>query len=274
MNINIYGDTEQEKNIDYLQKWFEENACLPNKIDRIYLTRFYYRASENVEETKKLLEGNFCLRRKYPNIFFNRDPEGEDTYNTTTYAYIVALPGQTPDKNRVKLFKLKDPNPNMVHFVEDLKTFIMIYDYYLSLPDLEIQDIPYINGGVIQIIDMEGFSMGHLRRISLRAFAVVLQYLQNFCPGTVKGIHLINCPVYVNVLFTMLKPFLSKDFIEVFHFHNDGMGNLCEYVPREMLVEEYGGNAGKISKLSDDILSGVRSKRNYLMDPNYWTSSQ
>uniref|UniRef100_A0A1I8P057 CRAL-TRIO domain-containing protein n=1 Tax=Stomoxys calcitrans TaxID=35570 RepID=A0A1I8P057_STOCA len=275
--MNIYGDTEQEKIIDDLQKWFEENKKLPNKIDRIYLTRFYLRTSKNIEATKKLLEDNFALRSKYPNIFFNRDPESQETRNTadlasdSAFRYIVPLPGQTPEKERVTLFKLKNTDPEKLHFVDDVKTLIMIYDYCLSMPDLEIQDIPYITEGPIQIIDMQGISMGHVTRTSPKILTVLLQYLQNFCPGTIKGIHLINCPMYVNMMFTVAKPFLKKQIIDVIHFHNDGLGTLCAYVPLELLPLEYGGKAGRLTKIADDILSGIQAKRGYIMDPNYWT---
>lgn len=34
--MEITGDLEQEKIIDYLQKWFEENRKLPSKISKFY----------------------------------------------------------------------------------------------------------------------------------------------------------------------------------------------------------------------------------------------
>ncbi|XP_061398072.1 alpha-tocopherol transfer protein-like [Musca vetustissima] len=268
--MEIFANREIETDLNLLQKWFEANENLPEKIDRIFLARFYYRSDKNIEETKKLLLGHYAIRKKNPNIFFARDPDSQHALNTAEFVHFVTLPGLTPDKNQVKLIKLKNADPNKVHFVEDMKSLIMAHDGAFCEADMIVNDVPYFAENLIQIVDMDGFTMKHMTHLSLPALLVFLRYMQKYCPIKFKTIHLINCPAYVNNMFAMVKPFMKKETIDKIQFHVRSIENLFESVPKEMLPSEYGGNSSSIDDLSEEMLNSLRSKRNYLIDPNYW----
>ncbi|XP_013113304.2 uncharacterized protein LOC106091356 [Stomoxys calcitrans] len=169
--------------------------------DRIYLARFYYRASRNLEETKLLIEANYHFRSKHPNVFFNRDPDSDSIQQSTEFFHMVTLPGLTTDNSRVTLVKLKSTDANMMHHIEDVKYLFTFYDYRVSLPDVVENGKPYIVNGVIQIVDMKGITMRHAAKTSFTILAAAIKYLQKCCPSTLKGLHLVNCPSYINRLF-------------------------------------------------------------------------
>lgn len=103
-----------------------------------------------------------------------------------------------------------------VNFMADIRTFIMVNDCRFSLPDIvDENDVGYFSEGVVQVIDMEGFTMKHMTRISFLVFPAFLRYLQRVCPVTIKGIHLINCPNYINKMFAIVKPFLRKETVDM-----------------------------------------------------------
>lgn len=44
------------------------------------------------------------------------------------------------------------------------------------------------------------------------------------------------------------------------HVHSDGFESLYKYVPKEMLPEEYGGNAGPVKQINGELKSPRRSE--------------
>lgn len=45
------------------------------------------------------------------------------------------------------------------------------------------------------------------------------------------------------------------------HFHSTGIESLYDYVPKEMLPDEYGGKAGKLTDLKEEFMQLVIKKR-------------
>lgn len=45
------------------------------------------------------------------------------------------------------------------------------------------------------------------------------------------------------------------------HFHTSGLETVFDYIPREMMPDEYGGKAGKLSALSEQSLALIKGKR-------------
>ncbi|XP_075155398.1 alpha-tocopherol transfer protein-like [Haematobia irritans] len=268
--MQAIGDAEQENTIDYLQKWFEENNKLPNKIDRILLTRFYYCMNKDAEETKKLLEINYAIRNDYPHIYIERDPTDEDTRNTFAYTDMVPLPGLTPENYRITLLRLINPDPNLMHHTEDTKAFLMVSDCRFSMPDVEEENGPLLSEGEVQIFDMRGYTMKHVARLSFRTLRTYLKFLQLAFPVRIKAMHMINCPSYLDKILKVVKPFINKEVFEMIHFHTTGIETLYEHVPKDMLPEEYGGKAGKLSDLKEQFTKQLSEKRDYLMDPDHW----
>uniref|UniRef100_A0A1L8EG33 Putative phosphatidylinositol transfer protein sec14 n=1 Tax=Haematobia irritans TaxID=7368 RepID=A0A1L8EG33_HAEIR len=269
--MEVKGDKEQEKIIDDLQAWFEENPNLPNKIDRLLLTRFYYCMHKDVEKTQKLLETNYSMRLANPKIFIDRDPLDQDTKNTMDYADIIPLPGLTPNDFRIVLHHINNPDPKLMHHAEDTKTYMLLNDCRFSLPDAIVNGIPVLAKGDIHITDMACNTMGHMRQMSFGILRLMLKFLQEAYPIRIRAIHMINCPSYMNKILAVVRPFVHKRVFELMHFHTDGLEGLYEHVPKEMLPEEYGGNAGTIAELKEKYFATVIEKRDYLMDPDYWS---
>ncbi|XP_037824725.1 alpha-tocopherol transfer protein-like [Lucilia sericata] len=269
-NMSSHKDEDYEKNIDNLQQWFEENKNLPKQIDRLLLERFYLCMYKDVEETKKLIEVNYAIRNKCPHIFINRDPTDEDSQRTFEYADMVPLPGLTPEKYRITCFRLCDPDPRKMHHTEDTKAFIMITDCRFSMPDLTDGNATMLSEGEVQIFDMTGYSMKHATRLSISTLRTYLKFLQQAFPVRIKAMHMINCPSYLDRLISVVKPFINKDVFNMMHFHTTGIETLYEHVPKELLPEEYGGQAGKLTDLKEDFMQLMFKKRDYLMDPNHW----
>lgn len=87
--------------------------------------------------------------------------------------------------------------------------------------------------GEIPIFDMAGFTWRHATKVVISTLRVYMKYtqvevmnirhkskyrhssvtelLQEAAPVTLRNIHLVNCPSYVDRVFMIVKPFLKKE---------------------------------------------------------------
>jgi CRAL/TRIO domain len=73
---------------------------------------------------------------------------------------------------------------------------------------------------------------------------------------------------------TLIRPFVKKELFEAMHFHTSGYESLYDYVPKEDLPEEYGGEAGKIDDIFEKWLKIVEDQKEYLNDSSNWKLSE
>ncbi|XP_011295725.1 alpha-tocopherol transfer protein-like [Musca domestica] len=268
----FYGNHDEETAVDGLQQWFEENPKLPNKIDRNLLWRFYKRSSKDVEETKKLVETFYSLRLKNPRLFINRDPCDVDTENMYKYLHIVPLSRLTPENYHVTCVQFHKLDSKLIHFTEDIKTFIMIQDCHFMEPDVKLDKTAAIlSDGEVVIMDMRGVTMKQVTTLIISTMSVFVKYINQAYPNRLRAVHMINCPSYLDKVLAFLKPFMNRELYDMMKCHTKGLESLYECIPKDMLPEEYGGNAGGMAELSLAYRDYVVKMRPLLMDPDYWT---
>ncbi|XP_050330241.1 alpha-tocopherol transfer protein isoform X1 [Bactrocera neohumeralis] len=283
------------KKLDELEQWFKENPKLPQEIDRILLRRFLKCMYNNVEETKKIIELNFSIRNKNQHIFLHRDPDDEAVKAIRDVVEMVPLPGLTPEGYKLLLFRLSDIDPKKLNSVIECKAFFMLADCRYSELDIEkpqtqktekskddsqteetseieddsLQD-DSISNGEVQICDIGDYTLSHMARISFTTLRMYMNFLQEAYPVRLRAMHIINCPPFLNKMVSIVKPFIHEDVFKMIHFHTEGMDSLYEKVPRHMLPNEYGGNAGDITDLKKIWTDKLKVKRDYLMDERHW----
>ncbi|KAF8778366.1 alpha-tocopherol transfer protein-like [Argiope bruennichi] len=141
------------------------------------------------------------------------------------------------------------------------------------------------------VLDLQGMSWRKFKHFVkpsfLRCFA---RCIQDVLPCRVKGIHAVNQPVYFDIAFNTMKPFLSQKITERAHFHGDDYKSLHEHIPPEALPEELGGHLGRkdfqdfrtmmlqntplIERLNTYIYNGVQSKQTCRAEQNSNTTTR
>ncbi|KAH8420619.1 hypothetical protein KR009_012178, partial [Drosophila setifemur] len=252
-----------------LLEWFQANEKLPQEIEPLLLRRFYQCMFGDVEETKKLIEVNYALRNRHPHLFIQRDPLDDDSRRTFDYADILPLPGLTPEKYKVSLYCFRDFEPSKMHHTEDTRAFFMVSDCrFVTLDDPAHPEI--LSEGEVQIFDMKGTTMRHISRLTISTLRAYIKFLQLAFPVRLRAIHMVNCPTYLDRIVSVVKPFISDEVFKLIRFHTVSMDSLYEFVPRQMLPEEYGGSAGSLVNLRAETHKALVEHRAYLMNPNQW----
>lgn len=70
-------------------------------------------------------------------------------------------------------------------------------------------------------------------------------------------------------LLAMMKPFLNKDVIESLKVHST-LDTLYEYVPKELLPAEYGGDKYSLTELQPHVKAFLEEKREYILNDDNW----
>ncbi|XP_059223742.1 alpha-tocopherol transfer protein isoform X3 [Stomoxys calcitrans] len=219
--------------------------------------------SADVESTQNLILYNYKLRNKYDHIFLKRDPMDEATQEILKVADYLSLPGRTAENYSVTLFRLQEFEPEKFKFTEAVKVLFMIIDCrFVGTEEID-------NGDVI-IFDMAGYTLKHLAQTSISSLRTVTKYTQEAHSGRVRQIHVINAAPYLDKVLAVVRPFLKGELMKMIHTHLPGSDTPYEFVPRELLPEEYGGNAGKMSDIRQHWINKLKENRDFLMDESRW----
>ncbi|XP_030379619.1 alpha-tocopherol transfer protein-like [Scaptodrosophila lebanonensis] len=274
-------DADISQKLQELQSWFETNPNLPENIEPIVLKRFLKCMFYDVEQTKGIIELNYSMRNGNPKLFLERNMEDEMTAKALRASDLLIMPGVTPERHKLILFRMTDLDPSSRNSVEESKIFFMMADARFTMPDTlqgkesessegNTFDDAEIADGDVQIVDINGYTMRHMARVSVFIMRVYMKFLQEAYPSRLRAMHMINCPPFLDRMVTIMKPFIREEVYEMIHFHYEGLDSLYECVPREMLPEEYGGNAGTIAEIKEHWLQTLREKSGYLSDEKYW----
>lgn len=115
----------------------------------------------------------------------------------------------------------------------------------------------------ILIIDLNGYTFKHFLSAAKNPKSLFLyfKFIQEVVPIPTFAAHILNPSWVVNRFMSLIRPILNKNVADAFQFHYNGYDKLYSSVPKELLPNEYGGNAGPIDDLHKNWMLLVESKR-------------
>lgn len=138
-------------------------------------------------------------------------------------------------------FKVNDGNESNICLFEFVRNFFVSAD--------------------IPIFDMSGFSYRHLTKLSLSTLRCYMKFTQEAFPVRLKQIHLINCSPVLSKVLMVLKPFMKTSVSKMLNFHLPNTTTLYDFIPRELLPNEYNGNAGSMDDIKQNFVKRLESSR-------------
>jgi len=116
--------------------------------------------------------------------------------------------------------------------------------------------------GITNICDGSNFGLKQFTSLSFEDLRYCAMFLQDL-PAWFRAIHLINFPYYMSMVYQAVKPLLSQNVKDSIIFH-DSNDSLHEYVDKEILPEELGGNAGQFD--NQESAEAVYAMTNYFKE--------
>lgn len=155
-------------------------------------------------------------------------------------------------------------SPENFHLNDIFKYIVMVHDIMnIYQPQ---------NDGDIFIFDAKEFAFWHFMKVvgNLLNVRTFMKYEEGVCPVRAKKNHVINCSPTLVKFAAFLKPFISKEVNETFHYHTS-VETLHDFVPKELIPVEYGGTLGKFEDHFQKTVENLNKYRDYLLkDENFF----
>ncbi|XP_050535190.1 retinaldehyde-binding protein 1-like [Daktulosphaira vitifoliae] len=244
--------------IQIIREWLKKQPHLP-KISDKQLVIFLNCCKNNLERTKKKIESYYTMRTNSPEIFAHRTvKELEKTFDTY---YIYKLP-VTPNECRVGFSRLRDFESNNFNILDTIRLLLAMLDMSINEDPLALE--------WRFVIDMAGFSMGHLTKLmDLKLMKKCLTYIQFGQPLRLIGIHLINAPPLASQLMMFLKPMMHRDlYSSIFVYSHNDMKNFYKIIPQEFLSSDLGGKSLSLEELKEQTSETLQKYEKWFENDN------
>lgn len=149
---------------------------------------------------------------------------------------MIALPNKTPEGYKVVMTQLRDTDPAKLDHGEMNKLGIMMID--------AIHVLEGTQKGYVFLMDMKGFTLGHMLRSSPFLAQKYMYYLQEAMPIRIIKMHCFNIVSFMDKLLSFVKPFMKQSLLDMMIFH-EGIDSLLENVPAEILPSDFPGGKEK-----------------------------
>lgn len=136
------------------------------------------------------------------------------------------------------------PTPNVA---EAMKLVMMIGDVRLK------EELVGVAGDVY-ILDASVATASHFAKFTPSLVKKFLVCVQEAYPVKLKEIHVVHVSPLVDSIVNFVKPFLKEKIRNRIFMHSD-IKTLYEYIPREILPTEYGGDAGSIKAINGNLVN-------------------
>ncbi|XP_065201280.1 alpha-tocopherol transfer protein-like isoform X2 [Planococcus citri] len=233
---------ELEDRIAELEKWINDQNLVP-KLSENKLKLFLHSCMFDVDNTKSTLISYYKLRIRAPEYFSNRDPTAKNLLDASEIGYSILLPGVTEEGYRVIMVGYFHSDTSNYVFNDLMKRFTMTVDMWLSKLD--------ICPGYLLLVEGKHSAFGHFTSASLDSLKKICIYFQEALPVRLQGVVFVNISPAVNMLLTMVHPFLSKKLHNLIHKYPRGNTDYWKMVPRRILPLELQGEAGSIREMQD-----------------------
>lgn len=240
LNENV---ATRDKDLEIIKEWLAKQPHLPQFDDDQAIMTFLRGCKFSLEKCKKKLDMYFTMRAAIPEFFSNRDIRRQEMQELAKLVHIPPLPGLTKNGRRVILMRGKDKDVPTPNIPEAMKLVLMIGDVRLKEETKGV-------AGDVYVLDASVATPAHFAKFTPGLVKKFLVCVQEAYPVKLKEVHVINVSPLVDTIVNFVKPFIKEKIRNRIFMHSD-IKTLYDYVPREILPTEYGGDAGPIQDIHD-----------------------
>ncbi|NXJ54220.1 TTPA protein, partial [Spizaetus tyrannus] len=172
--------------------------------------------------------------------------------------YHGVLRSRDPHGSKVLIYRIGQWDPKLF-------TAYDVFRVSLITSELIVKEIETQRNGVKAIFDLQGWRFAHAFQISPAVAKKIAGVLTDSFPLKVRGIHLINEPLFFHPVLALIKPFLTEKIKDRVYMHgNNYVQSLTEHFPISILPQEYGGEEVSMEELAKEWTDFIMASADYL----------
>lgn len=92
------------------------------------------------------------------------------------------------------------------------------------------------------LFDVDGISMSQISQFTPHSSNLLFDLIEKCTPIVTNGMHTVNNGIMYNILWGILKPFMSKELRAKTHMHGKNWNSLTQHISETCLPPKYGGS--------------------------------
>ncbi|KAK2895768.1 alpha-tocopherol transfer protein [Channa argus] len=209
-----------------------------------FLIKFLRARDFDVELSLKLLLNYQRWRRESPEISSCLSPSS--VLGLLNASYLAVLPQRDYTGSRVLIYRIGQWNPKDWSAIQVFRVSLMTSEIISTETETQRQ-------GVKTIFDLQGWTLSHALQITPSLARKISSVLSDSFPLKVRGIHLVNEPLFFRPVFAMIRPFLPDKIKQRIHMHGaDFHSSLSGFFSPTILPPAYGGEGPGIEEACQD----------------------
>ncbi|XP_065226520.1 clavesin-2-like [Planococcus citri] len=199
-----------------------------------FILRFLNARKMNIENCVQLMLNYFDHRKKNPALFENLTVNDPLTQSCLRDGLPLVLKNRDRKGRCVVLFLIYSWDHSKYSIETIYKALLLTMEYLL-------EDIQNQVNGFVFAVDWTNFKLRDYIDVSPKMVKLMVDGFQDAFPSKFKGLHFIGQPWYVDGIITVIKSFLKEKTKQKFIVHGSNLSSLHEYLPRDVLPPELGG---------------------------------
>ncbi|KAF2887374.1 hypothetical protein ILUMI_18800 [Ignelater luminosus] len=145
------------------------------------------------------------------------------------------------------ILRFKNADPETATAVIVFRAFLMVLDM------LTFSDDSFVINGQEIIVDLKGVPYAYVAQVPPTFLKKVINLAIHSYPSRIKSVYYVSVPAFIQAILNILLSLLPEKLKSRVHmFSEKETVNLHKFVPRSILPEEYGGDAGPFNELSSN----------------------
>ncbi|XP_043076815.1 alpha-tocopherol transfer protein isoform X1 [Puntigrus tetrazona] len=221
-----------------------------------FLIRFLQARDFDVALALKLLINYHKWRQECPEITTDLRPSS--VIGLLQNNYHGVLRSRDDAGSRVLVYRIGQWNPKEFTAYE-------VFRVSLITSELIVREWETQRNGLKAIFDLQDWCFAHALQINPSLAKKISSVLTDSFPLKVRGIHLINEPIFFRPVFAMIRPFLPDKIKQRIHMHGSSYArSLSDFFPKAILPPEYGGTGPSINDACHDWTEYIMQSEAYL----------
>jgi len=238
-------ELRRRQTIQIIREWLRKQPHLSHcEIEDRHILAFARGCKYSMEKTKRKLELMLTMRTALPEFFTGCDPYRPEIQALLKVGSFLPLLDYDHLGRKVIIMRPGCFDPYLYKPEDVEKANFMVSDV-MGLAEEQM----FITGIVI-IIDLEGYSLGHVTQKPLAVTKKQMHFLQDASPLSPKVINIIRTSPVFTSAYNMITAVVSDKIKQRFKIHGHDMQSLHKEIPKNILPVEYGGDGLSISELT------------------------